>query len=598
MKSKILIKHLLMSLLCLCTATALSAKKVEKLRVKSVHFEGNQDLSERQLRKVMLSRPSAFLNPVYYNSDIFLDDLKNIELFYRQNGYLEAQISDYHIQTDSTRRRIDITIKIAEGELTRIEGVEIFGNKIFSDKELLEKINIKTNDPFKRKSIEAANLALLRLYADRGYINAEIAPDIRINSELHKALINFNIQENTQFTIGQIQPIGIEKTKSTILFRELQFKSGDIINYSRLLSSQRKLYLTGLFQSVFIRPQFPASGDSAKKDIIIDVKENESIEFNVSLGYGTIEKIRSKLEVTNINWKGTARKIGINTKISFIGWGIEALFTEPWTFNTPWRTDMTITAEHREEPGYDFSRIKEQIIAGRVFQKWHKVNLTYHHELTSFSNIRVAEIPEQLNINLQILKLSLIYDTRDNLFNPKKGIYSELGNEFGSSFSAKLKNFFRCTGKVKYFCSLTPSSVLATSLDIGWIYIADGIHSIPLHERFYTGGPNSLRGFEYQRVGPLDIKRLPLGGRIKLVWNVLEVRQKLYKMVEGSLFFDTGNVWSKMSDVSLKSIRFSPGIGFRLDTPIGLVRIDYGINIVSKEGEEKGKLYFGIGQAF
>ena len=126
----------------------------------------------------------------------------------------------------------------------------------------------------------------------------------------------------------------------------------------------------------------------------------------------------------------------------------------------------------------------------------------------------------------------------------------------------------------------------------------DGLERIPLHERFYAGGPNSLRAFDYQKAGPLDEKRVPTGGRLLIVWSIIEIRRSLYKMIGGAVFVDAGNVWTKPEMFKFRGLRAALGFGLRVNTPIGLARLDYGINLDRRTGEPRAKLYFSMGQAF
>ena len=128
-----------------------SASK-RKLKIKSLSVEGNYAFTDRRLYNVIISRPSSFLKRSYYYQDIFNDDLKNLELFYRQNGYLEAQVTDYNVEADSTRNEVHIRINISEGELTQIEGFSVLGNEVVDDNILLQKINFNAGDPFKSKN--------------------------------------------------------------------------------------------------------------------------------------------------------------------------------------------------------------------------------------------------------------------------------------------------------------------------------------------------------------------------------------------------------------------------------------------------------------
>jgi len=585
--------------LSLILGSGVWAKEVhKKFKVSSVTFEGNQAFSDHRLRKVMLTRPSGFLSPSYYYPEIFQDDLASLILFYQQNGHLEAQIIDTLVSIDSTERSVEIRVVVSEGELTRVEGVSVFGNAVFRDSLLLHKIGIKVNDPFKRTKIQDATLSVLALYANNGYLEAEVNPDIRVNSETHRALIDFVIQEKAQYTVAEIRLEGLEKTRPRVARRELLFRPGEVIKYSRLLESQRRLYLTGLFQSVFIRPQPAAGGDSAKKDILIQLQENESIEFNVAVGYGSIDKARGRIEVFNTNWEGTALKFGLSTKASFINRGIEASFTEPWTFGLPWRTDVNLLLEYLEEPGFDLNRRGGRLVIGKSFGKRSTASLTYRYEDAKLSNIQVSAIPQEQKTNLRSLILSLIYDTRDNLFNSTSGTYMEWKNELAGSFLRGTDTFVRSVGRFKYFYPWKRSTILATALEIGWMDFFGKSRDIPLNERFYAGGPNSLRGFGYQMAGPLDAEDDPIGGRLKLVWNLLEIRQSLYKMIGIVFFADVGNVWLEPKDFHFNDLRSCVGLGLRANTPVGIVRLDYGINLQPKKGEPSGKLYFNMGQAF
>ena len=574
-----------------------AAKDFERPKVTSVVFQGNKAFSERPLKKVMLTHKAGFLRPAHYHPDVFNDDLASLMEFYRQNGYLEVTIPQTEVIIDSVKGTADVRITISEGELTRVEGVAILGNTVFSDDALMDQIKIRPGEPLKRQEIQNATLALLTLYSNNGYLEATVTPDIRINQETHRALVDFLIQENNQFRVDQIHIEGLNKTKLRIVKRELLFRRGDIVRYSHLLKSQRNLYLTGLFESVFVRPQSPASEDSAKKDILIELRERMSREFNAGIGYGSIEKARLALGLSNVNLFGTARKVGLTGKISFVNRRVEFSFTEPWTFGSRWRTDINLLTEYLEEPGFDLTRTGGRIEVGRAFSHRSSASLTYRQEQVHLRHIKVRPLPEKYKTDLRTLSLSLVYDNRDNLFNSTRGLYMEWTNELAGAFLEGTDTFARSIGRAKYFHRLSGSTLLAGFLETGWMDAFGTSHEIPLNERFFTGGPNSLRGFEYRLVGPLDENDYPLGGKFKSTLN-LELRQDLYKWIGAVLFADMGNVWKDIQGVHLDDIRFSPGFGLRVNTPLGIFRCDYGINVRPRRDEASGKVVFNMGQAF
>ncbi|MBN1349465.1 outer membrane protein assembly factor BamA [candidate division KSB1 bacterium] len=584
--------------LLLCYTGSAPAESPKKLKIVAVDFTNNQAFSKDQLHRVLLSRPSAFLSPSFYFPEIFQDDLKNLELFYQQNGYLEAKITGHDVAIDTARKQVRLRIDIAEGDVTYIESVSIFGNIVFSDDMLLSKMNMMPGSVFKRKNINDASLAILNLYANNGYLDAEITPSIQVNSDKHLALIDFTVNEKAQSVVGNISVSGLEKTRPKVVFRELRFRQGQIVDYSSLLKSQRRLYMTGLFKHVFIRPKTAEAGDSTRKDILIELKENLPGEFNVSVGYETIEKLRGRVEIYNTNLRGTARKIGLATKVSAVNYGFEASFTEPWTFNLPWRTDINFSMDYQEQPGFSLDRTLGKISVGRSFFERSAFTTTYKQEKVRLSDIRILEELKQDRTNIRSLKLSLIFDTRDNLFNSTEGVYSEISNELAGLFLSGTNSFVRSIYRFKYFRKWRTSTVLATAAEIGWMDAGGGLAAIPLQERFYTGGPNSVRGFDYQKIGPLDQNGTPLGGRLKLVLNIIEVRYVIYKMVGGAIFIDIGNVWDQPHHFRLDELRSAVGFGLRVNSPIGLLRLDFGFNPDRKAGEPASKIYFSMGQAF
>jgi len=588
----------LILLISLSVSRLKAAEEKKSGKIKSVTFINNNIYKDQRLIKLMVLRPSTLFRSTTYHPKIFQEDLESIILFYKQNGYLEARIVDSQVRMDSSKQQIHISITVEEGKLTRIQELSLLGNQVFTDEYLFKIIKIKERDPFAKKKIKDATLSLLRLYADHGYLEAEVVPEARIDSAEHQAILDFHIREELKYRVGNIILKGLEKTKPSVVHQELQFKPGEVLNYSHLLKSQRLLYLTGLFQSVFIHPIPAENEDSVRKDIQIDIKENPSIELNASVGYGSVERLRGRIEVNNRNLSGSARKIGLTLNVSFIQRALEASYTDPRTFASLWQTDLTLGTEYKEEPGYHFLQYGGYITLGRTFLEQLKITTRLRFQQGELSEVKVKDIPKEVKTDIRSLEISLIHDTRNNLFNPKKGVYTELSSEVGSSFSRRFHGFVRFKGNFKYFLPAGSKTVLASGMEIGIMKTQRGFSKIPLSERFYAGGPNSIRGFRYQKLGPLDEEQVPLGGQFKWEWHIIEIRHNLYKMFNGVIFLDMGNVWSSPEDFHFQKFRFSPGLGLRLDTPIGVGRIDLGINWDPQPGEPRFLWSFSMGQAF
>ncbi len=597
MRTRFKIIWCLLAVICITIpATTVSAQV--KFKIDRVTFEGNRAYPDKRLLGLMLSRPSGFLHSSTYYREILLDDIENLTLFYHQNGYLEAVVVDTIVTVDSTAARVDIHLKIDEGVQTHLEGIAIFGNTAFEDSLLRGTVKMKNGEPFRRNLIQEGMMSMLSLYAENGYLDAVIRPEIRINSDVHLAAVDFFVTERFPSTIAEIRVDSIMKTKPSVILRELTFRPGEVIRYSRLMASQRRLYLTGLFESVFIHPRPHANGDSTRRDIVIEIKENLSSEYNITVGYGSVDKVRSRMEVFTRNLVGTARKIGTTLNASFIRRSIEGSFTEPWTLGTRWHTDINLLFEFIEEPGYDLSRYGGRLTTGRTFGNNTNLSFTYRFEEGELRHIKVTDIPASYDPRVRSLILSFTYDTRDNLFNPTRGTYLEWTNELAGAFLKGNNTFARTGITVKWFRPVRWETVLGTALEIGWMDYFGSSEEIPLSERFYTGGPNSLRGFEYRKVGPLQDSDMPIGGNFKLVWNIAELRHTLYRMIGVVGFIEVGNVWSRARYFRPADLRGDIGVGLRVNTPLGIIRVDWGINLDPRSYEPRSRIYFNMGQAF
>lgn len=569
-----------------------------KPRVRLVTFRGNAAFTDARLERLMVMKPSRFLARSNYHPEVLLDDLDNLTAFYRQNGYLEAVISDTTISVDSVARAVDITIEIREGPLTIIEGVTVFGNEYFPDSVLRGDIPSAVGDPLKRGAIQDAVINMLSRYAEHGFLDASITPNPLVNVEAHRAAVDFVIKENAQARIENIVPLGLKKTQSHVVERELLFESGDTVKYSRLLESQKRLYLTGLFESAFVRPGGAFSGNPGAKDIHVEVKEKPSSEFSGSIGYGSVEKVRGRIELSTINLAGTARQTGVALEANFIRQALTASFTEPWTFGTRWRTDVNAYIEFEQEPGYDSRTAGSRLTLGRRFGSFTTLSLTYRFENTEIWNVEVTEAETGLDPRVRSLTLAIARDSRDNLFDPHSGTYLEWSNEMAGSFLHGTNTFARSVVVAKYFKPLGRRALAAAAIEIGWMDLLGASEEIPLSERFYSGGPTSLRGFGYQKVGPIDEDGTPRGGRFKVVWNVLEYRHSLYRIVGGAMFLDLGNVWPDIGAVVLSELRPTAGVGLRVNSPIGIMRLDWGFNLDRKGDEAASLVHLAMGQAF
>ncbi len=594
--------RLLACLLIVILRPPLVSAEEDKVLVSKVSFIGNDIVSDEDLLPNMIMRPTGFFgffNDVEYDEDILEEDVQFIELYYQQLGWLDAVVTDYVAEIDSSKKQAKITVTVEEGPRTYVVDVLPLGNTAFDNEQVLEAFNVAPGDPLDRLKNRAGAEKIIRMYAEEGYIEASVNPAVMIDKESLEAYVDISITEGTQFKVGQVIMSGLRHSQSFLVRRELEFATGEILSYSKLAMSQRYMYETGLFSSVFIRQEPSLSGDSTSKDILVEVVDKPPILFTTSVGFATLEKLRGRIGIRNENMFGTGRAAGLETWISYIDRGVQFSYLEPRTFYFRWNTDVTITGEFRDEPSFDYvsyggTVTESRRIFGRGF-----FSVSYRYENAEYTNIDVYEFDEETSPRIRSLNQGFSYDMRDDPFTPSAGWVANLSNEYALQYFGSTNEFFKTRLNFRFFHEWTKGTVLATNIEVGWVDAGSGLSDIPLGERLYAGGPNVLRGFPYRSVGPVDEDDgTPLGGRAKFAWNVLEVRQHIWRWVSMVGFYDVGNVFEQADDFGLMDLRSTPGLGVRVSSPVGLFRVDYGFNINPKAGEDPGAFHLSIGHAF
>ncbi len=582
------------------TSSGVSAapQRHDRPKVRTVSIDGNSLFTDDRLLKLMATRPPGFLSSTRYHEALFNDDLDNVLAFYRGHGHLDAFISDTSVTLDSATNTVDIRFALDEGPQTTVEALAVFGNTVFDDSTVLDRIPLKPGDPCSPVALQNGTLAVLRMYADTGYLDARVEPAMKVNEPTHRAVIDLVVSENRQVTIDSVLIAGLDMTNEHVVLRELEFGAGDILSYGKLLQAQRRLYLTGLFESVFVRPDGAASGAADRRNVVVEVTESMYGEFNVAAGYGSVEKPRVRIEISHRNLAGTARQLGGRIDASFIKQGITASFTEPRTVGSRWRTDINALFELQQEPSYDLTRYGWRAAIGRSVLQNGTLTFTYRFENTSLTKVEALDYPDDIDPRIRSLSVSFANDTRDDPFDPRRGSLVDIHAELAGGFLRGTNSFARTEMNAKRYWPAGRYTTFASAARVGWQDAFGSSGDIPISERFFAGGPTALRGLEYQRAGPVDNLGNPLGGKFIFVWNVIEVRRIIYKVLGAALFLDVGNVFPAITDFSIGDLRASAGPGLRAGTPIGILRLDWGINLDRKPGEPAGQVYFSMGHAF
>jgi outer membrane protein insertion porin family len=586
-------------------------------KIRSVVIEGNTHMTDAEIKKYMSTKPAFFfLQKGAFNKEKFQADLDRIRMLYRSKGFLDTTISS-QMTTSQDGKDIYITVIIDEGKRYLVGEMDIQGELSFPKPQIRSKIHTRPGDPFDYNRLKEDVENVRAFYYDYGYMDADIDLRHRYDAAADRMDVDFNIDSNNIIDVGKINVIGNTKTKDVVIRREVRIYPGERYDGRKLKKSKQRIYNLGFFEDVFL--ETVPTPDPDVKDLNVIVKETKTGELSFGGGYSSVDsfigfaQIRQKnFDITNFpTFTGAGQDLTIRGEIGstrtnyFISW------TDPWIFGFPLLFGVDLYREEHDkdsESGWDYSETRTggSIRFGKEITDQWSTGLIYNLEEVDISDIPTdasQDFKDELGSNyLSRVTWNLQYDSRDNKFSPKKGwlIGSMLENAGG--FIGGDKDFVKTTGLITYYHTFFDIFVLELKGRGGVVKEYGDSDSVPIYERFYAGGATTIRGYEQRAVGPRDPEdnNLAIGGRAQLIANA-EVNFPIFKnLIKGAVFYDIGAVHEEVSDIfKTDNFKAGAGIGVRVKTPIGPVKLDWGYPLNENWDDKKeGRFYFSVSHGF
>ncbi len=568
----------------------------EKVKIHSISFVG-VTLPVQRLKEVMsLTEGDA------YNPDLIDKDKDSLKEFYGALGYVDATVNGIETQIDKSAARVSIVVDVDEGKKTEIGSVEITGEPPSTREKLLALVGIKPGDPYNEVDITDARFRILDYFVNSGYMNVDVI--VTRTVENYKANVVFKVVGGAEKFFGKTVIIGNEKTKYKVFSRELLYKEGQPYSFRLLAEQRQRLYRLGLFTDVEIET---VDGEDSEKDVLIKVTEGNagSVEFGV--GYGEFEKYRGYVEVGYRNLWGMNREGLLRVEGSSLENRYILQYNEPWFLGKRLPLRTFVLLERRTELNFDtretlYKLHRYSVTAGFEKKVSDKLKTELYYE---FSLVRTFDVQPDVILSredtgtlaISGIKPSIIYDTRDNPFDPHQGFLAGLSMKVASFLLLSETDFVKLEAYGSNFHRLSKRITLALSVRGGVAYGLGSTEQLPIVERFFLGGRSTVRGYPQDSLGPKGADGNPTGGNAYLMGNI-EFRTDIGRGFGLVPFFDMGNVWLKAKDVDPMQLKFTTGLGLRYNTPVGPLRVDYGLKLNREAGESRGEIHFSVGHAF
>lgn len=594
-----------------------SAVEGRKLRLKDIFVRGNRSYPARRIIRLMKTRTAWLFNAGVLKDETLKEDMERLKAFYLKEGFADVK-AEYEVKAYAEKSRLlYINIFIEEGAKYLVGSVMVQGNKDIETKDLTAKIaNTLAGKVYSQEAMKQDVAAMQGVYFDRGYISAKVRESTSLNPENGRVDIQYNITENQITFVDRIKIRGNIKTRDTVIRREMRIRPGERFDGEKLRRSRERLQNLGYFEDVAYDTEDTAVPD--KKNLVVDVKETKTGSFSFGGGYSTVDKLVGFVEVEqkNFDWKnfpyftGGGQNLKARAELGTLTQGYDIGFTEPWLYDYPVSFGFDLYKRRHDRDtgvGYAYNQdvIGGDVRLGRELAEYLRGDITYRRDWIKISDVidnASQDLKREEGRNtVSSLTPALAFDTRDNVFDPHRGDLVSASVEWAGGPLGGTRDFWKYFSRVSHYFPLPRESALEARARIGLAAPYSDSDIVPIFDRFFAGGAATIRGYDERQVGPLDsLSGEPVGGDALLVGN-LEYVYPLINFLKAAVFYDIGNVWAKKNDIGAGGFVSSVGMGFRIKTPIGPIRLDYGVPLDKLPGEESrgnGKVHFSAGSTF
>ncbi|AKL97826.1 outer membrane protein assembly factor BamA [Endomicrobium proavitum] len=579
-----------------------------KIVVGGIKIDGTVAFKEKKIVKLMKTKVKKV-----FKEDTFRTDIGLIETFYKNNGYMEYKLLDSTITYNDDRTQMLITLSISEGANYKIGNITYGGNEALTDKEITKSLKITKGAQFQQSKIAETLQGVYDLYSDRGYLHAQVVPSFNGDEQTGIVDIDFAIQENAVVYVGNVYIEGLVSTKDKVIRREILVKHGDVLSAGKVRRSIERIYNLGFIEGA--EPQILPTQAPDAMDLLFNITEGKPGMITAGAGYSSVDQFVGSIQFQHMNLFGYGQRLNLLWEFGARRQNYEIDWTEPWIFNK--NASLTLSAYNIERArdyasvtdAYKESRIGAGVKVGPRISETVGLLFGYSYEFVKLYDIDsrvLSDIQSATDLskdNTSAVLAQIVFDNRDYVFDPSRGSRHLFALQFAGGPLGGNVNYVKGTAKSTWYFPTFWKFVLSFNVNAAMIGSYGGQKTVPLYEKFYVGGADTIRGYKYRtEIGPEN------GGTVMGLANVEYkfpiVSDKGKAILQGAFFYDIGGTWDKVSDIDFSlgtgtnNLRSGVGFGIRFATPVFPLRLDWGYGLNHKSGEPLQQFYFTIGNVF
>jgi outer membrane protein insertion porin family len=589
-----------------------------KVRIADIRFAGNGHVPAKRLRKEMETKRwwmfSWLTGGGKYKDDEFEDDVSKLLDFYRGQGYLDAEIPPDRILYDYPKPgRMVVTIHVDEGRQYRIGDITIIGSKLYSEDMLKLVLRQKSGMIFRPAKLDKDVGTIEDFYGRAGYLDTQVKLVRKPNVATGNIDIEYHIEESDKFYVESVKIEGNTKTKSLVVIRELVLSPGDVFDMVRMKASKMRLENTALFEDVNLTPE--STNIPGRRNLKISFKEARTGNVSFGAGYSSLQRATFFAELSQSNFdlfnrhsvfQGAGQKFRLRFQVGSLSNEVLLAFDEPWLFQkelglgfSVYRSSSSYTSSYYEE-----IRIGAEVHLRKRLFEYVEGRLSLTNEQIDIANVTstASSIIQSLAGKTRTVKvgLQLLREARDKIVNTTRGSRLQMNTEVAGGVLGGTNNYYRLEVRGSEFIPVfrAQTQVLGLIARAGVVENYGKSSDVAYYDRWFLGGPEDLRGFEYRDVGPRDLNNEPIGGKTYGMFTA-EYAMDVVKPIRFAFFYDAGFLNSRAYDFNPSHYNDDFGVGLRLFVAGAPLSLDFGIPLTTDKLNKKGNQFnFSFGTRF
>ena len=620
-----------------------------RLLIKRISFEGNKTFSESDLKDLMATKEESILSLVtnrgVLDRDMLTNDMAILANHYLDHGYIDHKFDEPVVLR--ARDGLEIVIRVHEGDQYRVGKVEIGGDLIEDGKETLKKVRITSGQIFRGSRLREDITSLAEMYTNKGFAFAQVDPVTNVNAQDKNVDIALIVTRGPPVYFNRVLVAGNNKTRDNVVRRELLATEQELFSSNKITQSRNALQRTGYFEDVQLTTKKTEHPDTV--DLHVDVKEGSTGTFTLGAGYSSGDGFIFNASVAEKNFFGRGQGVSGNFSIGSTRQDFIFSFNEPYVNDSRMSMGFDAFNTKREYNAFDERRLgfgvntsyplkyaslpffggkstrapgSDELPENSAPTIWDYMRGGVSYELTreTISGVDAGasqSIQDEKGTSLtSAVTPGITYDSRDHFFNPTEGAKSAflvktagLGGD-NRFLKADLSGhwYYPLLKDPKWGGAYVLSLGGGMGYGIGFGKTSDP-NELPLFERYFLGGMNSVRGFAERSIGPKAESCVTDNSGTATCTNTSDVTggdksaffnaEIMFPVMEqyglrGVAFFDMGNAFNG-SNINFSEFRRSVGVGGRWMSPFGPLRVELGFPLNKQPGDDTSVIGFSIG---